>query len=62
MDLEKQHARVKDIFLKALEVELKDLPEFLDETCGDDDELRREVESLLRFHLPTDRPTRQTRS
>ena len=61
MDLEKQHARVKEVFLEAVKKELKDLPGFLDEACGDDDKLRRDVESLLRYHLPTDRPTGQTK-
>ena len=47
-----RHARLKEIFLKALDVPLRELPAFLDEACGDDDELRRDVESLIRYHLP----------
>ena len=55
MDLMERHARLKEIFLKALDVELRQLPAFLDEACGDDDALRRDLESLLRYHLATDR-------
>ena len=57
MDLKKRHARLKAIFLEAVELELKDLPEFLDKACGEDEELRRDVETLLKSHLPTDRET-----
>jgi eukaryotic-like serine/threonine-protein kinase len=42
--------RAKDLFLAALEHRPADRPLFLSTACGDDAELRREVESLLAFH------------
>jgi eukaryotic-like serine/threonine-protein kinase len=39
--------RVKDVFQAALDHPPAERAPFLDETCGDDTELRREVESLL---------------
>src|SRR5215204_4362590 len=41
---------LKDILYSALEVERNERAAFLDEKCGDDDELRREVESLIKAH------------
>src|SRR5215217_761312 len=46
---------IKDILYSALEVEADERAEFLDEKCGGDDELRREVESLIKAHAAADR-------
>lgn len=43
------YVRAKAIFLKACERTSAELPAFLDAACDDDDDLRREVESLLAF-------------
>lgn len=42
-------AQVEDIYHAVLEVAENEWPSFLTRSCGDDDELRREVESLLSF-------------
>lgn len=42
-------AQVEDIYHAVLEVSAEEWPSFLSHSCGDDDELRREVESLLSF-------------
>jgi len=42
-------AQVEDIYHAILEVSADDWPSFLTSTCGEDDELRHEVESLLSF-------------
>lgn len=47
-----RHEQVKKIFLAACEVAEADRPGLLDEACGGDAELRREVESLLLHHNP----------
>jgi eukaryotic-like serine/threonine-protein kinase len=39
--------RVKEIFQRALELDESRRAEFLERSCGDDEQLRREVESLL---------------
>ena len=44
------HQRAKDLFLEALDRPKGDRDAFLAEACGDDADLRREVESLLAFH------------
>jgi serine/threonine protein kinase/Flp pilus assembly protein TadD len=41
---------VKEILYPALEMEAGERVSFLDQKCGDDGELRREIESLLRAH------------
>ena len=46
-----RYARVKEIFLQALRQREEAQRRFLDEACGPDREMRREVESLLRYHL-----------
>ena len=55
--------QVKNIFHQALEQETGRCGEFLDQACGDDAELRREVESLLREDQgatnPLDKPLSQ---
>ncbi|MDA8020520.1 MAG: serine/threonine protein kinase [Thermoanaerobaculia bacterium] len=43
------HRAAKGIFLRAVELEGAARSAFLVESCGEDDELRREVESLLEF-------------
>jgi hypothetical protein len=50
MDQER-YARVKEVFLRALEHRQEAQRRFLDEACGADPEVRREVESLLRYHV-----------
>ncbi|MBX3389429.1 MAG: protein kinase [Phycisphaeraceae bacterium] len=42
--------RLEDIFLRATELPALERPAFLDGVCGGDEELRREVESLLQHH------------
>ncbi|HEX5690256.1 MAG TPA: protein kinase, partial [Roseiflexaceae bacterium] len=42
--------RVGELYDAALELAVEARPNFLAEACGDEDELRREVESLLRAH------------
>ena len=42
--------QVKELLYKALETEPEKRRAFLDENCGDDVELRREIESLLDAH------------
>src|SRR5687768_10063358 len=41
---------VKEILYPALEMAAADRASFLDEKCGDDDELRREIDSLIAAH------------
>ena len=38
------------IFTEALEVSMQERDAFLDRECGDDENLRRKVEALLRAH------------
>ncbi len=45
-----RHARARDLFLAAVERPAGSRPSFLDDACGGDRELRREVESLLGHH------------
>ncbi len=42
--------RVEEVFQRALELDESCRAEFLDRSCGDDERLRREVESLLSHH------------
>jgi non-specific serine/threonine protein kinase/serine/threonine-protein kinase len=49
-----RHARVKELFLRICDLPEEDRPAALDRACGDDLELRREVESLLGFHDDTE--------
>ncbi len=42
-------AQVEDIYHAVLEVSADEWPSLLSQSCGEDDELRREVESLLSF-------------
>src|SRR5262245_57080401 len=44
------HQRAKDLFLEALDRQKADRDAFLAEACGNDADLRKEVESLLAFH------------
>jgi non-specific serine/threonine protein kinase/serine/threonine-protein kinase len=48
-----RHRRAKAIFVEACERPADRRAEFLGQACGDDEDLRREVESLLRFHEET---------
>jgi hypothetical protein len=50
MDRER-YARVKEVFRRALDRREEDQQRFLDEECGADQEVRQEVESLLRYHV-----------
>ena len=42
-----RHARLTEVFLAAAELEPPERAEYLDRACGEDLELRREVEELL---------------
>ena len=42
-----QYKRVKELFLKAVELDPVERVSFLNDACGADDEVRREVDSLL---------------
>lgn len=46
------HSRAKDVFVHAIELPHEERRGFLDEACGQDEELRGEVESLLSHHEP----------
>ncbi|MEL6760063.1 MAG: protein kinase, partial [Myxococcota bacterium] len=48
------HQRAKEIFLDAMGLVGSERDRVLDEACGDDIELRREVESLLEYMVPAD--------
>jgi serine/threonine protein kinase/Tol biopolymer transport system component/tetratricopeptide (TPR) repeat protein len=52
-DREGRWAEIKNVFGAALSMEAADRGSFLRERCGGDDELRREVESLLGAHEET---------
>lgn len=45
----KDLAKVEDIYHQALQLPFESRETFLNDFCGEDDELRREVESLLSF-------------
>jgi tetratricopeptide (TPR) repeat protein len=53
------HQRAKDVFLAALELEPAEREPYIATACGDDVELRREVDSLLRFHEENDEPSEE---
>ena len=44
--------RIEKIFQAATDCRTERLADFLDQACGSDDELRREVEALLAFQQP----------
>ena len=48
--MDRRHQQVGNLFARARRLPPADLPAFLDEACAGDDELRREVESLLAVH------------
>ncbi len=48
-----RYQRVKQVFHAACELDAAQASAFLDQACGEDRELRAEVESLLRHHAPT---------
>ncbi|TWT90405.1 Serine/threonine-protein kinase PrkC [Pseudobythopirellula maris] len=47
-----RHAQVKEVFIRACELEGDDLDRFLGEACRDDSQLLAEVNSLLAHHSP----------
>lgn len=47
-----RHEQVKRLFLAACELSEAERSAFLEQACGDDQELREEVDSLLRHHHP----------
>jgi serine/threonine protein kinase len=53
MDLEK-FKEIEKIYEATLKLPLEERSEFLEEVCGEDVELRKEVESLLSFDTPSD--------
>ncbi len=48
-----RHAQIKELFLAAVKLDEAAAAAFLDEACADDQDLRREVESLLAHHRDT---------
>ena len=46
--------RVQELFKEAMSLEPAEMATLLDESCGDDTELREEVESLLSHHQLAD--------
>jgi hypothetical protein len=55
-----RHARLKELFFRVVELEEEARGPFIDAACGDDVDLRSELESLLKHHRPSDLP-RSTR-
>ncbi len=53
MDKEKINI-LKSVFEQALDIDLRERQKFLDDKCGDDKELKKEVLSLLQAHDQTD--------
>ena len=51
-----RHARLKKLFFTAIELEDEDRRRFLEDACGEDAELRTELESLLGHHRRADLP------
>ena len=51
-----RHARLKELFLQAIELEEGARGPFVQAACGVDLDLRAELESLLRHHRPSDLP------
>ena len=47
---------VREIFEQALETSPEERAEYLNAACGEDEEIRREVDSLLRFHAQSQGP------
>ena len=47
-----EHSRAKTIFFAAIELPPDERRAYLDDACGEDTALRREVESLLKHHDP----------
>jgi hypothetical protein len=45
--VDERRIRLKELFFHAIELEDKNRRRFLDEMCGEDSELRAELESLL---------------
>ena len=47
-----RYALVKDVFMRACDLAGEEREAYLDRACGDDQQLRGEVLSLLRYHSP----------
>jgi hypothetical protein len=47
-----QYQKLKELFAAAIQMDEASRTSFLDEQCAGDDELRRQVDSLLRHHRP----------
>jgi len=56
-----RHLRAKEVFLAACELAPERREAFLDEACGSDAGLRREVDDLLDFDQPTSEPRAERR-
>ena len=54
--VDERRIRLKELFFQAIELEDKNRRRFLDEMCGEDSELRAELESLLGHHQRSDLP------
>ena len=51
-----RYARLKQLFFGAVELDGADRRRFVEEACGEDAELRAELESLLDCHRQSDMP------
>jgi hypothetical protein len=49
---DERHQKVKELFLEACRRDASERAAYLDEVCGQDKQLRREVQSLLAHHQP----------
>ena len=58
-DLER-YAYIKELFLRLIDLDPEERPQFLEEVCGNDSELRTELGSLLKHHRPSDRSESST--
>lgn len=54
MSSESLHARAREVFLGATSRAEGERAHYVDEACGEDEELRREVEALLGYHTDDD--------
>jgi hypothetical protein len=59
---EKRSNQISDVYQRALAHAPEERERFLREACGDDDELRHELESLLRFESDSKRFLERLRS
>lgn len=53
-----RHARLRELFLRAVELDAEDRRRFVVEACGEDAELLADLESLMDHHLQVEIPER----